>query len=275
VLPPDALPMIRVGYQSGTLAKSLRQAVASRDMLSLVANSLLTKLIYIALVVTYGIGILCFVMLKIIPSYEKIFRDFHSQLPPVTKALIGVSHFVGDGWYIFVPIYLLFLSLVVYLLEYFMGWTCKCIPGMTRLLCRRHAAAILDSLALAADNNQPLGNGIMTLAGTYPQRAIRRKLCYVGVDVYQGGDWCDSLYRHGLIKQADQAVLKAAQRVGNLPWAMREMADSNRRRLAYRLNALVQLAYPPVILCLGVIVLFIVSALFMPMISLITRLVGQ
>jgi type II secretory pathway component PulF len=113
---------------------------------------------------------------------------------------------------------------------------------------------------------------VLTLAGTYPQANIRRKLSYVGVDIHRGGDWCESLRRHGLIKRADMAVLKAAQRVGNLPWAMHEMADSNRRRLAYRLNALVQLAYPPVIICVGLIVMFIVVALFYPLITLIQRL---
>ena len=55
---------------------------------------------------------------------------------------------------------------------------------------------------------------------------------------------------------------------------MREMADSNRRRLAYRLNALVQVAYPPVILCIGLMVMFIVVALFYPLITLIMRLSG-
>jgi type IV pilus assembly protein PilC len=89
-----------------------------------------------------------------------------------------------------------------------------------------------------------------------------------------GRDWSESLCNQGLIKPADQAVLKAAQRVGNLPWAMREMADSNRRRLAYRLSALVQLAYPPVIICIGLIVMFIVVALFLPLITLVMRLSG-
>ncbi|HEY4761511.1 MAG TPA: type II secretion system F family protein [Thermoguttaceae bacterium] len=137
---------------------------------------------------------------------------------------------------------------------------------------RRHTAAILDSLALAAEYNRPVGNSIATLAASYPLHSIRRKLKLVEKDVTQGSDWCESLYQHGLIKSVDKAVLKAAQRVNNLPWAMREMADSNRRRLAYRLNALVQLAYPPVILCLGVIVMFIVVSIFLPLISLISKL---
>jgi type II secretory pathway component PulF len=274
VLPPRVLPMIRVGYDSGVLAKALRQAVSARDLLSIIWSSLFAKLVYVGAVVTFAVAILTFMMLKIVPNYERIFRDFRQHLPGVTKALMAVSHFMVEFWYLFLPLYLLFIGLVLYFIL-------SCLRAMTfpsnemwSFLRRRHAAMILDSLALAAETAQPMSETVLTLAGVYPQARIRRKLSYVAVDIHQGIDWCDSLYGHGLIKQADRAVLQAAQRVGNLPWAMREMADSNRRRLAYRLNALVQLAYPPVILCVGLCVMFIVVALFYPMITLITKLSG-
>jgi type II secretory pathway component PulF len=273
IFPPRVLPMIRVGYESGALAKALRQIVSSHDIFTFIMNSLISKLLYIALVIVFGSLMLTFMIIKIIPNYVKIFRDFGGHLPAITRALIGMSNFATQTWFIFLPIYLLFIGLIVYLIFSYLGWVSFYLPGMTRLLRRRHSAAILDSLSLAVENNQPLGNSMTSLAATYPQLDIRQKLCYVCVEIQRGADWCESLCRHGLIKQADQAVLSAAKRVGNLPWAMREMADSNRRRLAYRLNALVQLAYPPVILCLGLLVMFVVVALFYPLITLIMRLV--
>jgi protein transport protein HofC len=275
ILPARVLPLVRMGYDSGNLARALRQTVSSRDLLTVVWNSLAAKLVYIAMVITFGIGILAFILIKIVPNYEKIFRDYRADLPVITKALMGVSHFTVQTWFIFLPLYLLFIGSVIYFLFCYLGWASLYFPEMSRFLRRRHSAIILDSLALAAEGNQPLGDSVLTLAGTYPQSTIRRKLSYVGVDIHQGRDWSDSLCRHGLIRRADQAVLKAAQRVGNLPWAMREMADSNRRRLAYRLSALVQVAYPPVILCIGLMVMFIVVALFYPLVTLIMRLSGQ
>jgi general secretion pathway protein F len=274
VLPQKVLPMIRVGYESGALAKSLQQAASSRDLFAVIGNSLFAKLVYIGMVLIFGTGVLTFMLIKIVPNYEKIFRDFRTDLPVLTKALMAVSYFVVQFGFLFTLLFLALIGLVIYLMAYYMGWINFSPPWITRIMRRRHAAIILDSLALAAENNQPLGNSVMTLAGTYPQSRIRRKLSYVGVEIHMGRDWSESLCSHGLIKPADQAVLKAAQRVGNLPWAMREMADSNRRRLAYRLNALVQAAYPPVIICIGLMVMFIVVALFLPLITLIMRLTG-
>ena len=75
-----------------------------------------------------------------------------------------------------------------------------------------------------------------------------------------------------MIRRADLAVLQAAQRVGNLPWAMQEMADSARRRFIYRLQAIVQAVFPAVVICFGLMVMFIVVALFLPLVTLIQRM---
>ena len=92
------------------------------------------------------------------------------------------------------------------------------------------------------------------------------------MDVGRGRDWAESLYDRRLIRSADLAVLQAAQRAGNLPWAMAEMADSNRRRFAYRLQAVVQSVFPLAVIGFGLVVMFIVVGLFYPLVELIKKL---
>ena len=67
-------------------------------------------------------------------------------------------------------------------------------------------------------------------------------------------------------------MLQAAQRASNLPWALAEMADGVRRRLSYRVLAAIQLLLPPIVILMGLVVMFIVVALFSPLIALIQRL---
>jgi type II secretory pathway component PulF len=85
-------------------------------------------------------------------------------------------------------------------------------------------------------------------------------------------DWCQSLEQTGLIGQADAAVLAAAQRTGNLDWALEEMADSALRREVYRLQVLLQILFPMVLLAIGMFEFMFVVGLFLPLISLIQGL---
>ena len=133
ILPQKVLPMIRVGYESGALAKSLRQAVSTRDLFTVIGNSLFTKLVYIGMVIIFGTGVLTFMLIKIVPNYEKIFRDFRAELPGITTTLMGVSSFVTEFGFIFLLLFLLFIGVIIYLMFYYMGWMTFNPPGLQGL----------------------------------------------------------------------------------------------------------------------------------------------
>ncbi len=273
LLPAEVLPAIHVGYESGALAAALRRVASVRDFRRPIWMAMAGRLVYLAALVVLGMGILTFVMVKIVPAFERIFLDFDAELPAMTILLISVSQAVLDWWFLLVPLLPVIGGLLFYVLLRYIGLIQWDLPGMGRLVRRLDTAAILETLALAAEHRRPMPEAFATLARTYPKASIRGRLRGVLSDLEGGADWCQSLFVRGLIKQADRAILQAAQRAGNLPWALREMAQSSRRRLAYRLHALVQLLFPPCILAIGGIVMFIVVSLFIPLISLIQKLV--
>lgn len=290
---PDALVLVRVGYESGALATALRNAAAlgmsegtfGAPLTRRIAGSgglsegsiwggIAGRTAYLCFLLMFSIGVITFMMIKITPAFEKIFKDFNTQLPGVTRALISGSHATVEYWFLggFLPPLLMFL--LVYTGLRFIGVIRFDLLGLGWLTWRLDTAAVLDALALAASHERPLPETLSILGQHYPKRSIRWRIYGVLVDVQGGGDWVDSLRSRGLIGQAEHGVLNAASRVGNLPWALAEMADSARRRLAYRLQALLQVLFPLVILGFGSLVMFLVVGYFMPLIALITRLAG-
>jgi type II secretory pathway component PulF len=220
----------------------------------------------------FGIATLVFVMMWIVPKFEKIFEDFNSQLPSMTEWLIDVSYYTFCYWYVFAPIYLIVLGVLVHVTMRYFGWIDSDLPFVGRILRRLDTAQILDTLAVVSGQKRPLSEGIASMARSYPKSDIRQRLCLAMAETESGQDWCESFQRHGLIRGSDKAILQAAGRVGNLPWAMREMADSNRRRFSYRIQAVVQAAFPPMMIFLGLLVMYMVVALFLPLIELIKSL---
>jgi len=269
----EVLPAIRVGYESGALATALRHEATVRNAQAPIWEALAGKLVYLCVLPPFALGVVSFLMLKIVPSYVKIFDDFDAELPAISQSLISVCVFISSYWWLLMPLFFGVGLLTFYVIVRYIGWTHTDLPGIDRLVRRLHTARILDALSLAARRERPLGGAVADLARSYHVAWIRRRLHAVCRDLDAGRDWCESLHRRGLIRQADRAILQAAQRMGNLPWALREMADSNRRRLAYRLHALIQLLIPPIILFYGAAVMFVVVALFLPLITLVQRLV--
>ncbi len=269
LLPPHVLPLVRVGCESGALAPALRKAATIHNQHDAAYLSVMAKLGYCWLMTTFGMLILVFVGFKILPQFARIFCDFGAPLPAMTQRLFDCVNYCGAFWLLRALLLLLFLLL--YTAARYVGLIQWDLPGLGRLTRRNDTATILDGLAVAAAQGRPLSEAIRWLAEWYPKWAVGDRLRAAAAEVESGGDWCEGLFHHGLLPRADRAVLQAAQRVGNLPWTLREMADSNRRRLVYHAQALAQMLFPPVVLAFGLIVMFIVVGMFMPLIALIGK----
>src|SRR5207249_3566500 len=145
----------------------------------------------------------------------------------------------------------------------FLDWFFWDLPVLDRLVRRHHAAVVLRTLAIGMEGGQPLPALLDVLARRYPSRWVRGRLRHVRDDVAAGGDWRASLRAHGFLRGAEVAVLATAQRVGNLPWALRELADGSERRFSVRIQALSQVFFPLIVLGLGGLVFLLAVAYFL------------
>jgi protein transport protein HofC len=145
-------------------------------------------------------------------------------------------------------------------------------PLADRIFRGRRTADILRILAIATENREPLDGVLHRIALVYPSHLIRRQLLPAAGAVQAGIDWRDALFNARFISKVEQSLLQTAERVGNLPWALREIAKRRDNRAAYRLMAAMQVFYPIVILIIGAVVAFYAVALFIPIVRLINGL---
>ncbi len=263
---------IRMGYQSGQLPQALEELVDQAEAHDTLLAQLNAKLAYFLILPLFAGAIITFVMLKIVPALAMIFRDFDLELPALTRLVINISYWGASFWPLLMLVCVLLAVAARYALGPYVGFPKADATGFFGLGRHLHTALIFDCLALVARRNRPFAEALDSLGQWYPARGVRRRLIRASRDVGQGGQWSDSLRRRGLISPADLAVLQAAGRVGNLPWALHEMADAHRRRCAYRTHNWMQLLFVLGILVYGLIVFAFVVGMFLPLVVLIQAL---
>ncbi|MBC8873863.1 MAG: type II secretion system F family protein [Planctomycetes bacterium] len=271
-LPTDALLAVRLGAETGRMGPALRVSVEHIDHFEGAMRGVLAKFFYVVLVLGIGSSIVGFVMFSIVPVWTQMFAEFDLALPPLTQLNIAASEFFVKAWPLMIPLYGLLFLVFLFAISYYVGWSRYELPVFSRFWLRCDGALVLRSLALAVRQQRELGPTVFMLSRQYPRPSVGKRLAGASAHIDNGIHWCDALRAVGLFKKADVAVLKAAERVGNLAWALDEMADSALRRFAYRLRAGMAICFPLVVLTFGMIVFVIVAGLFLPLVEMIQGL---
>jgi type II secretory pathway component PulF len=198
-----------------------------------------------------------------------MFSEFGLELPAVTQWLIAIA---SQSVYAIPVVYPALLMLLLLLCSYIIRWSRYELPGLNWFWLRSDGALVMRALSFAVQQGRELGPALRLLAQQYPRPSVARRLERAVEGIDRGTDWCDALRSEGLLTSTDAALLQAAQRVGNLAWALDEMSEGSLRRWAFRWKILVDIAFPLLILVLGLLVMFIVIGLFLPLVSLIQGL---
>jgi len=276
---PHALPRTAVAYAAvgeavGAEVDALKELSAADDsQVALLRRTCIDRVIYLACIVALMSLVALYVMVRIIPEYQKIFEEFDLELPTLTWFVVSVSDYIVH--YLAIPLVILLVwggiaAIIVGIL-----YMCD-VPVLQRLTDRLfrsgRVAELLRMLAVATEHRQSLAEVFGRLAQVYPSAFIRKQLQRVAGFVAAGDDWRNALRDARLVSEAEYALLQTAGEARNLPWTLRTIARRKERQLIYRWTATVQVAYPCVVLLIGLCVGVFVASMFLPLVRLIEGL---
>jgi len=117
--------MIKAGEAGGALEIILKRLAEFQERAQSLKRKVRGAMVYPIFVVVFAVSILIFIMMKIVPQFQKIFTDFGMKLPDITNMLIHISEWVGR-WFFLIPAFPIGYWLYVKLMRKFgpgrTGW---------------------------------------------------------------------------------------------------------------------------------------------------------
>jgi type IV pilus assembly protein PilC len=273
-LPREASAYLAAGSTPAAQHAAIRELSRSQHSeLAAIWRTCVDRFSYLIAVMTFMAGVLTFLMIKIVPEFEKIFAEFQVDLPAMTQLAIALSEFTVRYWIL--PLFLFTVLALIAAIVVGILYLCDIrvfswLGGI--LLPGRRRADILQILAVATEQRQPIAQVFEHAAAVYPSVLFRRRLHRTAAATSAGQNWQDALVASRIVSQAEGSLLKTAQEAGNLPWALRAIAARREKRDVYRLAGWLHILYPAAILAIGSLVAFYVISLFIPLVSLINGL---
>lgn len=272
----DILSLIIAGEEAGQLAKVCRRIGFSKKKSSKTLKKLKGALIYPGVVIVLGVAVVIVMSFTLVPAMSKLFTSFGTELPVPTKILIWLSElFIHKPYMVGVPVLGLYFFFANFGRLMSQRWTQDLslrIPIVGPLIRKSAAAAGFRTLAMLTESNVRLTSALeITASATwhyhYKEFFLRlRDHIVVGRTLHEAflmeSHWLGADGRNlcGLIELASET--------GSGTEMLAEIADDYEEELENMAANLDKLIEPLTMLILGVLVGFLIYAIYGPMFSL-------
>ncbi len=269
--------MVKAGEAGGALEVILQRLAEFQEKSQSLKRKIIGAMIYPAAVISVAVGIVSFIMIFIIPKFKEIFEGFGLDLPVMTQVLIGASDWVSKYWYmIFIfPIAMwLFIKIVKrnQTGAFVIDWMSLRIPLIGKILHMGIIARITRTLGTLIASGVPILEGLIISRDTAGNAVFVRAFDNIYTAIREGETIAVPLKEARIVDDLVVNMVDVGEETGALDDMLYKVADVYDEEVEVRVESLVSLLEPIMVVVLGLIVGFIVIALFLPLVQLLNDL---
>ncbi len=273
--------MIAAGEAGGVLDLILARLADFMEKAAKLKKKVIGAMIYPAVVITIAVGIVSMIMIFVIPKFEQIFKDFGTKLPGVTVVLLEISRWFAQqyGWayVLFSPIIFMVVWRLIRMSEggkYVTDAIKLKIPILGGILAKSAIARFTRTLGTLISAGVPILDAINITKETSGNEVYARALTKVHDAIREGESMADPLRATKVCDAIVINMIDVGEETGDLDKMLMKVADNYDSDVDVMVGSLISILEPVMVVILGLIVGFIVIALFAPMISLIQAVSG-
>jgi type IV pilus assembly protein PilC len=232
-------------------------------------------------VISIAVGIVSMIMIFVIPKFEDIFRDFGTKLPTVTVVLLNISRWFANqyGWAYVLAFPFVFMSLIKLAKlseggKYAVDAIKLKIPILGGILGKTAIARFTRTLGTLISAGVPILDALNITKETCGNEVYSRALAKVHDAIREGESMADPLRATKVCDAIVVNMVDVGEETGDLDKMLMKIADNYDNDVDVLVGSLISILEPVMVVILGLIVGFIVIALFAPMITLIQSVSG-
>lgn len=276
LFPDDMLSLIIAGEEAGQLSRVCKRIAVSQKKSSKIIKKLKGGMIYPAVVIVLGVAVVIAMSFTLVPAMAKLFTAFKTELPLGTRALIALSDLFLHRPYMaaapFIGLYFFFsnwgkISSIRAVQDLFLK-----LPAVGTIVRKSAAATGFRTLSMLTESNVRLTSALEITAQAswhyhYKELFMRlREHITVGRTLHEAF----LMEAHWLGPDARNlcGLIELASETGSGTEMLAEIADDYEEELDNLAATLDKMIEPLTMLILGVLVGFLIYAIYGPMFSL-------
>ncbi len=270
--------LIKASEASGTLTTVLRRLVEYREERELLRKRVRGAMIYPVLLVIACVAALFVITAFVVPVFADFFERADLEMPLGTRILIQVSMLIRIGWW--VPLVALIVVVLLYQFWYLRNPVRRLAADYVKIRLPivgaiAHKNAIVEmcrTMSLLLRSGLSMMATLDLTRNAIHNRAVAESLQAMRNSVETGGGFEEPMRESGVIPNVVVDMFATGEESGRVDQIAEQIADIYEEEVKIAVSSLGEALQPifTIIVGVGVLVLFI--ALFLPMITMVDQL---
>ena len=261
------------GERSGNLQEVLERYVSFQKVSLAFRKKLTASMIYPALLLSLVIGLMIFLLAVVVPQFAVLYDQMGNKLPAMTMWLMGFGKWLQHNF-----IWLFLGGVGVGFMFSRFAKTDRGkdmidgvrigIPVFGKIWTKYQVALFSRTLSTLLTGGLPLVPSLETAARSISSRKIAKAVFSSIGTVREGKSLAESLTKTGVFPDLAAEMITVGEQTGALPAMLNSVAEFFEEDVATALSAALALIEPAILIIMGVVVVFILISLYLPIFSL-------
>ncbi|MGA8863493.1 MAG: type II secretion system F family protein [Gallionella sp.] len=270
VFSPFYVSMVQVGEMTGMLDETFIRLFDYLEFERDMRERITTAMRYPSFVIIAMAIALVIINLFVIPAFAKVYAGFHAELPTITKMLIDFSGFMVEYWLLMLAV----LVATVLGLRFYINtpdgrykWDKYKfrLPVVGEIILKATLSRFARGMALSFRSGMPILQGMNVVSLVVDNEFMRSRIEQMRDGVERG----ESILRTAVAAQVFNPVvlqmIAVGEESGDMDGMMFEVAGMFEREVKYEVSTLSAKIEPILIVGLGIMVLILALAVYLPM----------
>ena len=260
------------GERSGNLPEVLDRYLSFQKISLAFRKKLINSLIYPCLLMVLVTGLMILLLTVVVPQFATLYDEMGSKLPTMTLDLLAFGKWLqhnfvwlllivggGAGLYRF--------SLTESGRDFVDGFRVK-MPVLGKIWLKYQVALFARTLATLLTGGMPLVPSLETAARSISSRQVSKAVGSSIGTVREGKSLADSLANTKVFPGLASEMIAVGEQTGALPQMLNSVAEFFEDDVSTALTRAMTLIEPAILIVMGVVVVFILISLYMPIFSM-------
>jgi len=259
-----------VGQESGKLSLVMSNLALHLEKINALKRKFLQALAYPIMVLCVALFAVLFLLIVIVPAFAEMFSSLQVELPPMTKFILSVSHWLTEyGIYLLLAVIItafLFRSIVVS-----PAFKSKVenisyrIPFVGKILSKNLVARFCRTLGTLLQAQVSLITALDITQKIFTAQTIREEIQNILKQVKQGKTIAEPIIKSKVFPAMVSQMIAVGEETSELDGMLFKIAEYYEKEIDTTVESLSNIIEPALILILGFIVAAILISMYMPM----------